>query len=94
MKKIIGSNVRYLRKLCDLTQTDLAGQCGIFRTYLSRIESGRANPSLTVIVALAAALEVLPYELLQPDIYMDNDPLASALNAGLAEHHAGAAFPD
>ena len=64
MRKIFGENVRNLRAARQVTQTQVAEQCGIFRTYLSRIESGEANPSLTVIVALAQALEVLPHELL------------------------------
>jgi transcriptional regulator with XRE-family HTH domain len=64
MKKIFGYNVKCLRTARQLTQAAVAEQCGIFRTYLSRIESGEANPSLTVIVALASALEVLPHELL------------------------------
>jgi transcriptional regulator with XRE-family HTH domain len=41
-----------------LTQEDLAEHCGLFRTYMSRIENGRANPTLTMIHALAASLEV------------------------------------
>ena len=64
MRKIFGENVRNLRAARQVTQTQVAEKCGIFRTYLSRIESGEANPSLTVIVALAQALEVLPHELL------------------------------
>jgi transcriptional regulator with XRE-family HTH domain len=64
MNKTFGNNVRCLRVARNATQSTIAKQCGIFRTYLSRIESGDANPSLTVIVALAEALEVLPHELL------------------------------
>ena len=64
MRKTFGNNVRCLRIARNATQTAIAEQCGIFRTYLSRIESGEANPSLTVIVALAEALGVLPHELL------------------------------
>jgi transcriptional regulator with XRE-family HTH domain len=68
MRKTFGENVRCLRAARRVTQTQVAEQCGIFRTYLSRIESGEANPSLTVIVALAEALEVLPHELLYTDV--------------------------
>jgi transcriptional regulator with XRE-family HTH domain len=64
MHKTFGNNVRCLRIARHATQSAIAAQCGIFRTYLSRIESGEANPSLTVIVALAEALGVLPHELL------------------------------
>lgn len=41
-----------------MTQEDLAERCGLYRTYLSRIESGGANPTLTMIHALAGSLGV------------------------------------
>jgi len=41
-----------------MTQEDLAHRCGLFRTYMSRIETGRANPTLTMIDALAGSLKV------------------------------------
>jgi transcriptional regulator with XRE-family HTH domain len=47
-----------------LTQDLLAERCGIYRTYLSRIEMGLANPTLLVLVALAHSLDVQPFELL------------------------------
>jgi transcriptional regulator with XRE-family HTH domain len=64
-KNLVGEKVRSLRRAADLSQEVLASRCGIFRTYLSRIESGAANPSLTVIVSLAEALGVEPHVLLQ-----------------------------
>jgi transcriptional regulator with XRE-family HTH domain len=63
-KNIVGEKVRALRKSAGLSQEVLAERCGIFRTYLSRIESGAANPSLVVLVTLASALEVDPHVLL------------------------------
>lgn len=41
-----------------MTQEDLSERCGLFRTYMSRIETGRANPTLTMIQALANSLGV------------------------------------
>ena len=41
-----------------MTQEDLAHRCGLFRTYMSRIETGAANPTLTMIYALAGSLRV------------------------------------
>ncbi len=41
-----------------MTQEDLAERCGLFRTYMSRIETGKANPTLTMIHALATSLGV------------------------------------
>jgi DNA-binding XRE family transcriptional regulator len=62
-KKLVGERIKALRVANALTQEVLAERCGIFRTYLSRIESGSANPTLVVLVALAGALEVAPSEL-------------------------------
>ena len=39
-------------------QEELADRCGMFRTYMSRIESGLANPTLTMLHALAKGLDV------------------------------------
>jgi transcriptional regulator with XRE-family HTH domain len=57
-KKILGRNVSVLRHQANLTQDTLAERCGLYRTYLSRIEHGTANPTLLMLVALAVGLEV------------------------------------
>jgi transcriptional regulator with XRE-family HTH domain len=62
-KEIVGKKVKTLRLESELSQETLADRCGIFRTYLSRIESGSANPSIVVLVALARSLSVMPHEL-------------------------------
>lgn len=61
---ILGRQVKKLRAEVGFSQEMLAAQIGIFRTYLSRIESGSANPTITVVAALAAALKVEVAELL------------------------------
>lgn len=63
MKVIVGRQVRQLRIEAGLTQDVVSERCGIFRTYLSRIECGNANPTVTVLVALAATLNVKVQEL-------------------------------
>ena len=62
-----GSRVRQLRLAAELTQEDLAHRCGLFRTYMSRIETGNANPTLTMIHALAASLRVPVTALFEAD---------------------------
>ena len=57
-KKVVGKQVRRLRLQAGLTQDVLSERCGIYRTYLSRIEAGSANPTLLVLIALASTLEV------------------------------------
>ena len=61
--EVVGLQVRRLRNDAAISQQDLAGQCDIFRTYLSRIENGAANPTLTVVAALASAPKVPVTEL-------------------------------
>ncbi len=61
---VLGRQVKKLRIESGFSQEFLTSQCGIFRTYLSRIENGSANPTITVIAALAAALNVQTAELL------------------------------
>jgi len=63
-RKILGKNVAHLRHEANLTQDTLAERCGFYRTYLSRIEHGTANPTLLMLVALAVGLKVDIRELL------------------------------
>ncbi|MBD9501083.1 helix-turn-helix transcriptional regulator [Pseudomonas sp. PDM17] len=53
-----GHRVRELRLARGWTQEAFADHCGFARTYMSRIETGGANPSLDAIKTLADALEV------------------------------------
>ncbi len=63
---VVASNVRHFRRVNIISQESLAADCGIFRTYLSRIETGKCNPSLLVLIALADALGILPHALFVP----------------------------
>lgn len=47
-----------LRKAAMLSQEALADKCGFARSYMSRIERGKANPSLDAIETLAGGLKV------------------------------------
>lgn len=58
IQRAFGERVRSLRMKAGLRQEDLADQCGLYRTYLSRIETGMANPTLTMVQALADSLGV------------------------------------
>jgi transcriptional regulator with XRE-family HTH domain len=55
---LLGKNVRRLRQLRGLSQEKLAVDSEIDLTYLGGIERGRRNPSLMVMVRIAAALSV------------------------------------
>lgn len=62
-KKQFGQRIKDLRAERGLNQEELAEKVGVFRTYMSRIETGAANPTLTMIYALADALGVSVIEL-------------------------------
>jgi len=55
-RTVLADNVRDARKARDLSQEALALVAGIDRTYVSGIERGRRNPSLSMIVKLAEHL--------------------------------------
>lgn len=54
----IGSNVKKLRKKKKLSQIELAVEVGIDRSYLSEIENGRTNMSVSILYAVADSLGV------------------------------------
>lgn len=81
-KKIVGKQVKKLRLKAGLTQDVLSERCGIYRTYLSRIEAGSANPTLLVMIALASTLNVHVCEL-----FTDFDDANNELLASLANRH-------
>ena len=53
-----GQMIKALRKNRQFTQEDLSEKSDIGVQYISRIENGNANPTLKIVSALAAALEV------------------------------------
>lgn len=57
-RRAFGARVRELHLSAGLTQEDLAERYGLIRTYMRRIEAGNANPTLTMIHALATSLAV------------------------------------
>jgi transcriptional regulator with XRE-family HTH domain len=63
---LLGQKVKELRAGKGMTQEELAERCEMFRTYLSRIESGQASPTLTALHGLAHGLGVSVLELLAP----------------------------
>ena len=63
MKVRFGARMRALRNAKDLSQEDVALIANLDRSYLGRIERGRANVSLINIHRIAEALEVEAGEL-------------------------------
>ncbi len=53
------------RKKNGLSQEKLAGLADLHRTYISDLERGVRNPTITTIFALCNALNITPAELFQ-----------------------------
>jgi transcriptional regulator with XRE-family HTH domain len=54
----VASAVRELRNVRNLSQRQLAARMGVPRTYISKIENGKAMPTLSSLDRLARALQV------------------------------------
>ena len=54
----VATAVRDLRHVRNLSQRQLAGRMGVPRTYISKIENGKAMPTLNSLDRLARALDV------------------------------------
>lgn len=64
--KNLSDNIRQLRDQRGLTQQQLARLSEIPRPTLASLESGAANPTLSVLTGVAAALQVSIEELIGP----------------------------
>lgn len=64
VRQRLAGNLRRLRTTRDLSQEAFADEVGIHRTYISDLERGKRNPTITVVDKIAAALDVPLSELL------------------------------
>jgi transcriptional regulator with XRE-family HTH domain len=64
MKKRIAWNIRYFRVKLGLSQIQLAADSSVDASYISRIERGLENPTITTLNRIAAALGVSTVDLL------------------------------
>jgi transcriptional regulator with XRE-family HTH domain len=63
---VLARRIRDLRAARGWTQETAAERIGVEPAQVRRIEAGRANPSLAVLVSLAAAFGLTASELLAP----------------------------
>ena len=54
----VAANVRSLRTQAGMTLAELAGAAGLGKSTLAQLESGKGNPSVETLWAIAAALQV------------------------------------
>jgi transcriptional regulator with XRE-family HTH domain len=65
IRQRLGRNLRRLRDERNLSQEAFAHDAGIHRTYISDIERGARNPTITVVEKIALALGVTSSTLLE-----------------------------
>ena len=64
VSQILAINLRLARRRLDMSQEDLAAAAKIDRTYVSGIERGVRNPTITVLARFAVALQTTTASLL------------------------------
>ena len=60
----VGLNLKRLRRERDLSQERFAFEASLHRTYISGVERGVRNPTVTVLEKIAIALKIPTAELL------------------------------
>jgi transcriptional regulator with XRE-family HTH domain len=73
----VAGQVRDIRKARHLSQRQLAGRMQVPRTYISKIENGKAIPTLGSLERLAAALEVDISQLVRDSRSVRDEEVAS-----------------
>lgn len=61
VRRMVGRNVRRLRKLAGITQAELAVRMERDRAYVSGLEQGARNPTVKTLGMIARALGVPLY---------------------------------
>ena len=63
--KQLGQNLKRIRTKKGISQGDIARELEVSRGYISTIENGKTNPTLSTIARIAKALGVSNDELLK-----------------------------
>ena len=58
IRRLVGQNVRRMRRAKGLSQEQLAFAAELHRTYISGVERGIRNPTVVIVARIAAALDV------------------------------------
>lgn len=65
VRRRVGANLRQAREALGVSQEELADRAGIHRTYISGVERGVRNPTVTVLEKIAKAVKVKASVLLE-----------------------------
>jgi len=71
--KLVGSNIKEIRKMKKLTQEELAEKCGLQTSYLAGVERGDRNITIQTLEKITEGLEETPSSIFKFDtINFDN----------------------
>lgn len=68
LQKLIGRNIRDIRERKGMSAQELASDCNFEKSNMSRLESGKTNPTIWTLYKISQILEVSLEELVSnPD---------------------------
>jgi transcriptional regulator with XRE-family HTH domain len=71
--KLIGSNIRKIRKQKNFTQEDLAEKSGLQYSYLAGVERGERNITIQTLEKILDGLQVSPKAVFSTEVSIDSD---------------------
>jgi transcriptional regulator with XRE-family HTH domain len=66
LRRVLASNMKYYRKILDISQAKLAEKANITDNYIALVETGKRFPSVKMLEQIAKALERDTLELFSP----------------------------
>ncbi len=73
-EKAFGKALRFFRKKINLSQEKLSQESGLDRSYISLLERGLRQPSLTTILLLSKALNISSIDIIsQVEVLLSED---------------------
>lgn len=65
ISKKLGNNLKKIRLEKGMSQGDICRASGMDRGYISRVEGGQKNPTISNLEKIAKALKISPDELIR-----------------------------
>lgn len=67
----VGARIKYLRRMKEISQEELALKAGINPAYLGQVERGLKCPTVDTLYKIAKAMEISPAEFLRSEELSD-----------------------
>ena len=75
----LGQNLKAFRKKKGLSQEQLSELAGLHPTYVSQLETGKANPSMVILIAVAEQLDITIIDLLRGSAVSEDNAMFTEL---------------